>query len=102
MIGRRRNTEALHLIEKRRALQAKPGGGPSRTSQFPIGALASDENLSAHLIFERGVGKLGRKWLRLAAFERRRLKDPVVGKNDAARNIVLKFSNIAWPVVAHE
>ena len=50
-----RNTKALHLVKQGRALQAKSGSCTSRTSELPIGALASGENFSTHLVFKGGV-----------------------------------------------
>jgi hypothetical protein len=55
MICRWRNTKALHLVKQGGALQAKSGGCTSRTSELPIGALASRENFSPHLVFKRRV-----------------------------------------------
>src|SRR5258708_7972780 len=55
MICRCRNTKALHLVKQGGALQAKSGSCPSRTSELPIGALASGENFSPHLVFKRRV-----------------------------------------------
>jgi hypothetical protein len=50
-----RNTKALHLVKQRGALQAKSGSCSSRTSELPIGALASSQSFSAYLVFEGGV-----------------------------------------------
>ncbi len=50
-----RNTEALHLVKQGGALQTKSGSCTSWTSELPIGALASGENFSTHLVFKGGV-----------------------------------------------
>lgn len=55
MIRWRRNTKALHFVKQSSALQAESRSCSSWTSELPIGALASGENLYAHLLFERGV-----------------------------------------------
>jgi hypothetical protein len=55
MVCRWRNTKALHLVKERGALQAKSGSCSSRTSELPIGALASGENFFTHLVFKGGV-----------------------------------------------
>src|SRR5258708_28569830 len=94
------NTKALHFVKQSGALQAKSCRCPSRTSELPIGALASGENFSTHLVFEGGVSNL---WLRrLIAFERRWFKDAIIGENDAARDVILELSNVAAPVMAHQ
>src|SRR6202030_4189178 len=70
------NTKALHLVKQRGALQAKSGGCSSRTSELPIGALASNEDLSTHLIFKRRIRNL---WLqRLASLEWPWFKDAII------------------------
>src|ERR1700722_11707829 len=99
MICRRRDTKAPHFIKQGGALQAKPGSCPSRTTELPIGALASSNNFPTHLVFKRRVCNLGLEWL--ITFERRWLKNAVVGQNDAARDVVLELSNVAGPVMAH-
>jgi hypothetical protein len=53
MVCRWCNTKALHLVKQGSALQAKPGGCSSRTSELPIGTLAGNEDLSMHLIERR-------------------------------------------------
>ena len=55
MVCRRRNTKALHLVKQCRAFQAESGSCTSWTSELPIGALASGENFSTHLVFKGGV-----------------------------------------------
>src|SRR5438128_249713 len=47
-----RNTKALHLVKEGGALQTKSGSCTSWTSELPIGALASSENFSTHLVFK--------------------------------------------------
>jgi hypothetical protein len=51
----RRNTKSLHFVKQSRAPQAKSCSCPSRTSELPIGALASSDDLAAHLVFEGRV-----------------------------------------------
>src|SRR5713226_3601456 len=93
MVRRWRNTKALHLVKQGGALQAKSGGCSSRTSELPIGALASNEDLSTHLIFKRRIRNL---WLqRLASLEWPWFKDAIIGENDAAREVVLQLSNVS-------
>src|SRR5467141_3126395 len=53
IVRRRPNTKTLHLVKQGGALQAESGGCSSRTSELPIGTLASNEDLSTHLIFQR-------------------------------------------------
>jgi hypothetical protein len=55
MVRWRRNTKALHLVKQRGALQAKSGSCTSWIFELPIGALASGENFSTHLVFKGGV-----------------------------------------------
>jgi hypothetical protein len=51
----RRNTKSLHFVKQSRALQAEPCSCPSRTSELPVGAPASSEDLATHLVFEGRV-----------------------------------------------
>src|SRR6266404_5138579 len=100
IVRRRPNTKALHLVKQCRALQAESGGRSARTSELPIGALASNEDLSTHLIFKRPIRNL---WLqRLASLEWPWFKDALIGENDAARDVVLQLSNVTGPVVANQ
>src|SRR6266850_7504213 len=100
MVCRRPNTQALHFVKQRGALQAESGGCSSRTSELPIGTLAGNEDLSAHLIFQRRIRNL---WLqRLASLEWPWFKDALIGENDAARDVVLQLSNVTGPVVANQ
>jgi hypothetical protein len=55
MVCRWGNTKSLHLVKQGRAFQAKSRGCTSRTSELPIGTLASNENFSAYFVFERWV-----------------------------------------------
>src|SRR5260370_10307960 len=100
MVCWRRNTEAPHFVKQRGALQAESCSCPSRASELPIGAPASSENFSTHFGFEGGVLNLGLRWL--IAFERRWFKDAIIGKNNAARDVVLELSNVAGPMIAHQ
>src|SRR4029077_10815428 len=72
----------------------------SRTSELPISALASNEDLSPHLIFQRRIGNL---WVyRLVSLERPWFKDAIIGENDTARDVVLQLSNVTRPGVANQ
>src|SRR5712664_2833960 len=100
MVRRWPDTKALHLVKQGGALQAESGGCSARTSELPIGALAGNEDLSPHLIFQRRIRNL---WLqRLASLEWPWLKDAITRENDAARDVVLQLSNVAGPVVANQ
>src|SRR6267142_2003501 len=100
MVCRRPNTKTLHLVKQGGALQAESGGCSARTSELPIGALASNEDLSTHLIFQRRIRNL---WLqRLVSLEWPWFKDAFIGENDAARDVVLQLSNVTGPVVANQ
>src|SRR6267154_1506161 len=100
MVCRRPNSKALHLVKQGGALQAESGGCSSRISELPIGTLASNEDLSTHLIFQRRIRNL---WLqRLASLEWPWFKDAIIGENDAARDVVLQLSNVTGPVVANQ
>src|SRR5580692_2476996 len=94
------NTEALHLVKQGGALQAKSGSGASRTSEFPVRALASREDFSTHLVFKGWVWNLALR--RLVAFERQWFKDAVIRENDPACDMILQLPNVAGPVVAHQ
>src|SRR5713226_9978317 len=50
-----RNTKAPHFVKQSRALQPKSCSRSSRTSELPIGGLASRENFSPDLVFKRRV-----------------------------------------------
>src|SRR5690349_14660222 len=100
VVRRSRNTKALHLVKQRGALQAESGGCSPRTSELPISTLAGEEDLPTHLIFKRRIRNL---WLqRLASLGWSWFKDAIIGKDDAARNVVLQLSNVTGPVVANQ
>src|SRR4029077_7654266 len=70
---RSRNTEALHLVKQRGALQAESGGCPSRTPEPPLRALAGCENFSTYLFFQCRINDL--RLRRLTSLERSWFKD---------------------------
>src|ERR1700739_2845909 len=97
---RGRYAEPFHLVEKSGALQTQFGGCPPRTTESPIGELACGKNLLADFVFEGRVGDSRPCWCTF--FGRSRIKDTVCGKDDAACNIVLKLSNITWPIMRND
>src|SRR5690242_9634320 len=102
MVRRWPDAKSPHLVKQCGALQAESGGCSSPTSELPIGALAFCKNFLTNLFFKRSICNL---WLwpqRLAALEWPWFKDPVIGKNDAARNVVLQLSNVPRPGVANQ
>src|SRR5260370_29565482 len=100
MVLRRPNTKTLHLVKQGSAFQAESGGCSARTTELPIGALASNEDLPTPLIFQRRILNL---WLqRLVSLEWPWFKDGFIGENDAARDVVLQLSNVTGPVVANQ
>src|SRR6266850_8459732 len=100
MVCRSRNTKALHLVKKRGALHAESGGCSARTPELPISTLAGNEDLSTHLILKRRIRNLWLQWL--ATLEWRWFKDSIIGKNYAARDVVLQLSNVAGPAMANQ
>src|ERR1700751_4842777 len=87
MVLGRRDAHALHFVKERGAFQAASGGRASRTTEPPIRALAGSEDLPPDFVFQRRIGNLG--WCWLAFLEWCRFEDSVIGKNHAARNVVL-------------
>src|SRR5260370_25578285 len=92
LVRRSRNTEALHLVKQRGALQAESGGRSFRTTEPPLRALAGYENFSTYLFFKCRVGVLSLQ--RLPSLEWPWFKNAIIRENDAAGDVALQLSNV--------
>src|SRR5689334_14997755 len=102
MVRRWRNPKALHLVKQCGALQTESGSCSPRTSELPIGTLASGENFSTDPFFKRRICNLLLCLQRLAALQWRWFEDSIIGKNYAARDVVLQLSNVAGPAMTNQ
>src|SRR6266481_6499603 len=91
----RRNSESLHLVKERGALQSQPGRGPARSADLPVRLVTCGENFATDRVLEFLTRELCAQ--RHALGRRYQIECCPTSEDDSAGHIILQFTNISRP-----